>query len=377
MRFAHQGVVLDRFPDQAPFLGVSGRERLRQQGEASGSPRSRQAGGGERGPEVGHQSNAREGLDETRRARRQNNVAGQCEIGAGAGGDAIDGADDRHGKGAHSANERIAPAFETCAEIGRRSVRRGQTLAEVLPRAKPAPSAGQKHSAAGLVAPRRGERGVERADQRADKGIELLRAIQCDDVIVRVGRDFAYFDENGTFFHRVALNQEQQPGQIIALTRPVGALFLRRRRAHAGRSRHSTWQRCQVRLNSRDTGRTSRLGQRAFEASSYSRSAMREWARTPPARTAAATDAAEARDRRLQPGGLLTLADAAVGPRRPTAPTLSECNGAVRRLVCNVIAGPREGPATLTVLARSIAISVARWSFGMDAAARAIKSLLS
>jgi hypothetical protein len=70
-RLLHQHIVNDAFPDQAPLLGLLGREPFSEQGETTSPRTAEQANEDVRTPHVGNQPQLRaKYLDELRRARR-------------------------------------------------------------------------------------------------------------------------------------------------------------------------------------------------------------------------------------------------------------------------------------------------------------------
>ncbi len=94
--FFHQLVVVDAFPDQAPLLGLFGAEFFAQHGQTGGAGLADQARQMIRAAGIGNQAQFAERFDKAGRAGGDDDIAGQRKIGAGAGGDAVDGADDRH-----------------------------------------------------------------------------------------------------------------------------------------------------------------------------------------------------------------------------------------------------------------------------------------
>jgi len=99
---------------------------------------------------VWDQADAGEGLHETGRARRQHDVAGERDVAAGAGGDAIDRGN--HGKRqlTQLAHQRIVMCFLSSAEHDG-FARLGEAVVEVLSGTKAAPLAGDQQRAAALV----------------------------------------------------------------------------------------------------------------------------------------------------------------------------------------------------------------------------------
>src|SRR5450830_358605 len=76
-RFSHQLIVVHALPDQAPLLRLFGAEFFAQHGQSGGAGLADQAGQVVRAARVGDQAQLAEGFDETGRAGRQHDVAGQ------------------------------------------------------------------------------------------------------------------------------------------------------------------------------------------------------------------------------------------------------------------------------------------------------------
>jgi hypothetical protein len=91
-------LVVDRLPDQPPSAALSRRQRLGGQRQAERPRLADQAGQHPGAAAVGDQADRGEGLDEFRRSGGDHDVAGERDIGAGAGGDAVDPGDDRQGE---------------------------------------------------------------------------------------------------------------------------------------------------------------------------------------------------------------------------------------------------------------------------------------
>ncbi len=92
----------------------------------------------------------------------QHDVAGQRDVGAGARGDAVDGADDRLRCGADQADQRVVECVQRLGEV-RRSVHLARiAVAEILSGAEALAVAGQEDGAAGFVAGCLFQRGAQR-----------------------------------------------------------------------------------------------------------------------------------------------------------------------------------------------------------------------
>ena len=93
---------------------------------------------------VGDQADGRKALDEFGRLGGDDDVAGQRDIRAGAGGDAVDPRDHRLGQAGQRPDQRVPVALDRLAEIDCLA-RRDGAVVEVLPGAKAAAGAGQDH----------------------------------------------------------------------------------------------------------------------------------------------------------------------------------------------------------------------------------------
>ncbi len=154
MRLNHQPLVRDGLPDHPPFGRSRGRHGLRQHGQRAGAGHADEARQKPGAAAIRDEADPGEGLHKAGAPRRQHDIAGQREIGAGAGGDPVDRADDRHRQGAQLPDERVV-MVDQARDLGRRHPDdRGQ----ILPGAKGAPGAGDEEGAAALVGLGRGER---------------------------------------------------------------------------------------------------------------------------------------------------------------------------------------------------------------------------
>ena len=162
--FGVERIVVDAFPDQAPVGGGGGGERLAGQREAE---------------RAGLADQAREGAS-CRRCRGSgpsaaklwmnlaelagdDQVAGERDVGAGAGGDSVDAGDDRLGHGGEATDQRVPARLDRFAEVDR-FVGGDHAVVEILPGAEAAPGAGEDDDAsvAGGIE-RVGQFGVHRA----------------------------------------------------------------------------------------------------------------------------------------------------------------------------------------------------------------------
>ena len=117
--------------------------------------------------------------------RGQHDVAGERDVAAGAGGDAVDRGDDGKGQSAQLAHQRIVMLLLRGAEHDR-FARLGQPVGKSCPaqKARPAPviiSARQFSSASASV-----ERRAQRQMHRLVEGVELVRPVEGEDAIAGV-----------------------------------------------------------------------------------------------------------------------------------------------------------------------------------------------
>ena len=122
--FGVERIVLDGFPDQAPFGGLFRRQRLAGEREAERARLPDEPRQGPGAAAVGNQADRREALDELRRFRGDDDVAGERDVRAGARGDAVDARD-----------HRLREARSACGSAGSSSV------STVSPRSTASPGA--------------------------------------------------------------------------------------------------------------------------------------------------------------------------------------------------------------------------------------------
>lgn len=139
---ADQPVVGDTLPDHAPRSGLLGWQFFPQHGKG-GRPRHANRARQQPGTAgIGHKTDLGKCLDETRRLRRQHDIAGKRDARARAGGDTVDGAHHRHLKAPDPAHKRVVALLQRTGEIGtftvggRRALRQILTGAETTPRAR-------------------------------------------------------------------------------------------------------------------------------------------------------------------------------------------------------------------------------------------------
>ena len=125
---------------------------------------------------VRDQADRREALDELGRLRRDDDVAGERDVGAGARGDAVHPGDDRLRQARQRADQRVPALLDRLAEIDRLA-RRDRAVVEVLPGAEAAAGAGQHDHARIAEA---GERVAQFLVHLRGEAVEPVRAVERD-----------------------------------------------------------------------------------------------------------------------------------------------------------------------------------------------------
>ncbi len=114
--------------------------------------------------------------------RGDHQVAAEGEVGAGAGGDAVDRGDHRHRHRAHAQRQRLVEALDRGADVGRLAarleVRRDRRIGQVLAGAEAPAAAGEDDAAHGRIGGGRFERGGELGMHRRGEAVERFRAIE-------------------------------------------------------------------------------------------------------------------------------------------------------------------------------------------------------
>ena len=134
--------IVDALPDESPGRRLLGGDPVAEQRHSHrprGADQPRQEIGA---AGVGHEPELRERLDEARRPRGDHEIAGERDVGARAGGDAVDRADDRHRQRAQRQHQRLVVALDRRAEVDRRAARptrRGRTRSCPAQKPRPAP----------------------------------------------------------------------------------------------------------------------------------------------------------------------------------------------------------------------------------------------
>ena len=144
-------------------------------------------------PVSGMQAQLAERLDEARRSRRDDDVAGERQIGARAGGHAVDRADHGKRQRPQRQQQRLVVAFDRCAEIDRLAAGRHGTIAEILAGAEAAARAGQQQHARGGVGLHLAECVTHFGVHRVGEAVEPVGAVQ------RQPRDAAVLREENAF----------------------------------------------------------------------------------------------------------------------------------------------------------------------------------
>ena len=90
--------------------------------------------------------------------RGDDDVAGERDVGARAGGDAVDRADDGQRQAAQRQHQRPIVALDRLAQVDRRIARRDGAIGQVLARAESASRTGQQQHARAAFAADPGER---------------------------------------------------------------------------------------------------------------------------------------------------------------------------------------------------------------------------
>src|SRR5258705_489020 len=131
-----QRIVIDHLPDHAPAGGILRAQLLSRQGKAERPGRSDEPRERPRARGIRHQAQLAERLYETGRAGGDDQIAGDRDIGAGAGSDAVHRRDHGHGEAAQGRDEWRVVFFNGFAEIDGRGTRSHGPIVEVLARAE-------------------------------------------------------------------------------------------------------------------------------------------------------------------------------------------------------------------------------------------------
>ncbi len=118
------------------------------------------------------------GLQEAGAARGVHQVAGQRDVGAGAGGDAVDGADYRFLQRRDELDQRIVGLLQPTAGIEARSVGGPADLGQVLAGREGPAGAGQHHHPALRIGARRLQSGTQLGMHAEREGIELVGPVE-------------------------------------------------------------------------------------------------------------------------------------------------------------------------------------------------------
>src|SRR6266705_2722377 len=147
----------------------------RQTDGASGADEARKK---VRSARVGNEPDLGKGLDEARRLGGDDDVAGECDVRAGTGGDAVHRADNRQRQMPQRQHERPVVALDRRAEIDRLRSGSHRAIAEILPGAEGAPGAGQQQYAKRSVRLDACERISHLGVHRVVEAVQALRTVE-------------------------------------------------------------------------------------------------------------------------------------------------------------------------------------------------------
>ncbi|MNS24824.1 hypothetical protein D3C72_567000 [compost metagenome] len=114
------------------MLGLFGAQALAQHGQGLGASHADQAGQGPGAAGIRDQADLAEGLDEAGRAGRQHQVAGQRDVGTGAGSHAVHRADHRQRQVAQGAHQRVVELVDRFAQVRHLGARGDVAIGQVL-----------------------------------------------------------------------------------------------------------------------------------------------------------------------------------------------------------------------------------------------------
>ena len=178
--FDDQRGVVDRLPDQPPVGRRLGVERLGEQRQRLGARLAEDAAASDQLPPAsGTRPILAKAWMNLAELRRQHDVAGEGDVGARAGGDAVDRADHRLLDGADQPQRRVVEGLERRAEVRRPGRpcagrgRRGPGRRRSRGRRRSAAPRGPPASAAA-----RSKAGAQREVHLLVEGVELVRAVQ-------------------------------------------------------------------------------------------------------------------------------------------------------------------------------------------------------
>ena len=160
----------------APLLGLAGGELVAEQGPAHGAGGAAQAWQEVGAAGIGQDAEFGEGLEKEGRLGGEDDVAGEGEVGARAGGDSVDEGDDGQGQGAESADEWGVEEVDGGAEIERVGLEVG--VGKVLPGAEGAAGASDGEHANGRVGRYVLEGVGQLAMKRGGEAVELLGTVE-------------------------------------------------------------------------------------------------------------------------------------------------------------------------------------------------------
>jgi hypothetical protein len=207
----HQGFVRHAAPDQAPLLGLLGRQLVAQQGQAHRARRADQARQHPGAAGIRDQAQLAEGFDEAGGLRGQHDVAGQRQVGAGAGGHAVHRADHRHRQGAQGRDQRRIEFFDRFAEVDAFAARLHGAVVQVLAGAEAAAGAGQHQHAHGFVGLQLVQGVADFAVHGLGEAVQAVRAVEGEDGDAVFDGEFDGFVGHGCLLIVIVVPRRRDP----------------------------------------------------------------------------------------------------------------------------------------------------------------------
>src|SRR5450631_399986 len=128
--------IIDALPYHPPGRRLLGRQLVAKQCQTERPRVAHQPGQDPRTAGIRHQAELRKRLHETRRTRRNDQIASQRNIGPGPRRDAVDRGDDRDGKGRERQYQRLVVPVDGLTEIDPLIAGRDRPIAQILPGAE-------------------------------------------------------------------------------------------------------------------------------------------------------------------------------------------------------------------------------------------------